>query len=1317
MKRSFFITLFLIFVSFCSFSNRLKHLSTHNGLSSKRTFSIEKDTKGFFWISTRLGIDRYDGSSVKQYSLTDKSGTHDLTGRINVLTKDNSQCIWTYTNFGQVFQYDEYSDQFSLKLDLIDKFPDTFPLLNGILFVNDEKVIVYGSFGVWIYNLIDDTLQPIKEFKDMYIFTMIHSGDRKLTTSTDKGSYIVSFIHEKNNILIQDRISIDIHERVQCIHYENFDSCLLLGTFSGKLFTYDIKDNSLKRLDFDFKTSIRDIKCYNNTIYIGTNGAGLITLNRSNKKKQEHGPSTFLNDLNLASYSFYEILLDDNRLWIATNSDGVYLLDENLPKFQNITYQPQKNKDRTNSLNTFLEDSDGNQWFGTNDGVFLYKAKERKWIHLLKNDIYNNITRYNALALCEDNDGNIWVGGDTFGRANCINKKTLAITENFYFNVDTDTKGDPVNGRIYTIFKDSKGNIWLGGLHGWLTKFDPKSKKAIRYNIKSVNVITEYDNCILAGTVRGLYIQDESRDTFTHVLTQKNLQSEMLSYINVIYKDSEGFLWLGSEGGLLKFDRVTHELKVFSKANGLLTNTILGILPDKRNRIWMSTEKGLVCFNPQENNFIYFGVEEGLSDERFAPRSQFQRKNGDLLFGNNNGLVLFTPETIDHLVVNSHLVLTDFSINYQTINPATHKDILARTIDKTSNLKLNYSQNTFSFGFTSINFTNSHRTRFEWILEGYDKNWIKGSYIKNIYYTNVPPGTYTFHLRSINSNNNVEIDRKSIIIHITPPFWASTTAKICYVFILFALIWIIIQFIKERLEKKDASEKIRFFTHTAHELKTPVTLIKGPLNKLLEKEHLSKEETVLLSLVVKNTNRLNNLVSQLLDFQKTEMSDIKLYVSEHELTEYIQEKLESFKGVVDEKNIQLSLISNTDAIHVWFDEDQMDKILNNLLSNAFKYTPCNGEIKVTISLEKNYWQLKIRDNGIGIPKQFQKNIYKPFYRADNAVNSTETGNGIGLLLTKNLVYLHYGKISYESVEGVGSVFSVKFPMGKKHFNRKKTVFIEQEVAEAKETKRIEPDTERKLSILIIEDNDELRYFLRQCLTHKYLVHEAINGNEGMKLSRVVLPELIISDVIMPEMDGFEFCKKIKENKETSHIPIILLTALDDKEKILKGYKLRADNYVTKPFDTDILLLTIENTISTRQALRRNLMIPLEKEISSETALATNELDKAFLDEVMEIIDENISNSEYTINDLCKEIAMSRTSFYNKIKVLTDQSPNSFIRIVRLNRAAQLLKKGHQSITHVAALTGFGDVKYFSTAFKKHFGMSPKRYILDTFGKN
>ncbi|MDR2626404.1 MAG: response regulator [Dysgonamonadaceae bacterium] len=1305
MKYAVWITSLLLMACLSVYPIKFKHISTHNGLSSKRTFSIEKDNKGFIWISTRLGIDRYDGKSIKQYVLANETGDRDMTGRINTLSKDKSGNIWVFTNYGRIFRYNKLSDSYSLILNLADSARFSNLFLNGIHFVDDDNMLVYGSFGVWLYRIDRQKLLCANGLKDKYVFTIEAMQDSTYAVSSDKGQFIVSMALGQDSIMEKFTHTIGFNERVQVMYYDAFNASLLLGSFTGKLLLYDVPSGQLKKLDFDFKESVRDVKCYNNTLYIATDGAGLITMNNDTKQLQETYTNAILKDFNVSSFAYYNVLYDDNRLWLATYSDGVYLFDENLPDFRTIHYRQQTEISPGNSLNTLMEDSDGNLWFGTNDGVYRYHVKNKTWVHLLKSNISANEPRYNVLTLCEDNNGLIWVGGTSFGRVSCIRKQSLAVTDNYYFN---EKQEDVFNGRVYSIFKDSGGNIWMGGLHGLLTKYSPSDRQIKRYNVTFVNTITESNGIVLVGSAKGLYIQNKNNDSFTEVLTKDKTHSSLQSFINAIYEDKQGILWLGSEEGLLRYNKNTGELKTFTTSDGLLSNNIYGILSDTRNRIWLSAEQGLTCFDPQGGEFINFGMEEGLSDDRFRPRSAFYRKNGEMLFGTNNGAISFAPEKIDRLKINCRLILTGFMIDYRPVYPSQPHSPLEKDIDETSFIRLKHDQNTFSFGFTSINFTNPHRTKFEWMLEGYDKDWVKETDTNYAYYTNVPPGNYVFRLRSINTDNGKEPERKIIRINISRPWWATLWAQMFYILFVIALLWVIAQIIRGKIEKRNTSEKIRFFTHTAHELKTPVSLIKGPLHKIQENERLSDEGNIMLDLVVKNTDRLSNLVAQLLDFQKTEMSEVQLSMSEHTLSAYLKNHLQPFLELAAQKNIRLTFIFNAEHEKVWFDEDKMNKIINNLLSNACKYTPSGGEIRLSVSGDKNNWSLAVRDNGIGIPRKVQKEIFKPFYRANNAVNSTETGSGIGLLLTKNLVQMHRGSISFESEEGVGSVFSVTFPCGCNHHKKSKYLLTEK-----KKTDKADPvqrHNHHKPAVIVVEDNDELRLFLKQCLIDKYLVHEAINGHEGIRLTKIVFPELIISDVMMPEMDGYELCKQIKGSKETSHIPVILLTALDNKSDILKGYELGADNYVTKPFDATILKLTIENTIATRQALRKNLMLPLETDVHKDVELAVNPLDKAFLDEVTGIIDKNISDSEFSINDLCREVAMSRTSFYNKMKILTDQSPNSFIRLVRLNRAAKMLKEGVHSVTDIATSTGFGDVKYFSIAFKKHFGLSPSKYM-------
>jgi signal transduction histidine kinase/ligand-binding sensor domain-containing protein/DNA-binding response OmpR family regulator len=1283
-----------------------RHLSTHNGLSNKRTFSIEKDRTGFIWISTRAGIDRYDGQHIKQYKLLNEK-SEDIAGRINMLAKDRSENLWAYTNNGHIFLYDADKDAYVLRFNLPERIPNPDTFLNGICFTSENRLFIFGTFGLWSYVPASDRLQEITSYRQRNIYTMKEIGHSKYAIGTQEDLFISEMDASKDSISCRNLLSERLHERVQCLYFEEFNNTLLIGTFSGKLFTYDIFRRKLSDVRYSFNESIRDIESYNNTFFIATDGAGLIRINRDNKKIQE--AHSYFGEENTANnpYSIYNLLIDDNRLWAATYANGVYIYDDNLPSFKFIRLE-KRSRNPNRSIDAVLEDRNGNIWYGTNDGISKYNTRTGQWQYLSKT-AGMNIKKYNTLALCEDDAGMIWAGGFFGASAICIDPVSLQIRQHLHIPNQSGTTG---TSRPYAIFNDSEGMIWLGGLHCLLTRYNPHARTFKQYKIKSVNTIVEKGNTLMAGTAQGLYILDKNTDTFVEFLSAERTASVMRSFINTIHEDNQGILWLGTEGGLLRYDRKQDLLNIYTKDNGLLSNSLYGVLPDRRGRLWISTEAGLSCYDPVSGEFINFGMEEGLADERFKARSFFKKSNGELVFGTVSGAVCFIPEVIDRLNIKSKLVLTELSIFYHPVYPNEKNSPLQTVIDKTKRMRLQYFQDTFSFEFTSINYTNPHASRFEWCLKSYDKDWINQKDANTALYTNVPPGKYTFEVRLVNKDNLNVIDSKSIDMEIASPFWASVLARIIYIFLMSGLVWIIIQFIKAQMEKKNASEKIQFFTSTAHELKTPVTLIKGPLDKLQENSQWEENDRLLLNLAAKNTDRLYKLVTQLLDFQKTAKDSVKLTLSEHDLNEYMKDRMELFQQSALQKDIQLRFVTG-EPISVWFDVEKMDKIISNLLSNAIRYTPSKGNIQVTLSSGNRYWAIEIKDSGIGIPQKHRKDIFKPFFRAENAVNFAEGGTGIGLSLVKNLAALHGGNISLESADGKGSVFTLTFPYGKNHFDAGKCIFIEKEVSNeaASDAEILTPAEEtsdsNKTIIVIAEDNPDVRSFLKQELKDKYAVLEAVNGKEAIRIVKNSDCELIISDIMMPEMSGYELCTQIKTDKETSHIPIILLTALDDRENVRKGYLLGADNYITKPFDLSILRMTIENTIATRQALRKNLVLPLEQEITEE--LNTNPLDKAFIDEVIAIIDRNIDDSEFSIDDVCREVAMSRSSFFKKLKILTDQGPNNFIRIVRLNRAAKMIKERKYTITEIAYATGFGDVKYFSTAFKKHFGKSPSRY--------
>ena len=591
--------------------------------------------------------------------------------------------------------------------------------------------------------------------------------------------------------------------------------------------------------------------------------------------------------------------------------------------------------------------------------------------------------------------------------------------------------------------------------------------------------------------------------------------------------------------------------------------------------------------------------------------------------------------------------------------------------------------------------------------------------VRIIRYTNLDPGNYKLHVRAISSEDYQILEERSINIIIAPPFWKTPWAMMLYGILIILVIGAILRYFFMKKEKEISSEKVSFFINAAHDIRTPLTLVKAPLNDILEKEELSPDGEANLLTAIRSTNNLFRIINNLINFEKTSDSTIKLRIAEYELYSFIEEIIQQFKSFAEAKQIQLTFESNFRFLNVWFDKTKMDSILRNLISNALKYTPEMGSVSITAFSNPQYWSIEIKDTGIGIPADEQKKLFRMFFRGSNAVNLKTSGSGIGLLLVKRLVKKHKGRIIIKSVLNEGSSFLVTFRHGHKHFRQDLLSLPEQTslaitdnrlYAPSKNSSddTLPPPSSNTAKILIVEDNDELKSYLKRSLTERYTVHLASNGEEGLIMAKNIMPNLIISDIMMPRMRGDEMCVALKSDIETSHIPIILLTALSDRENIINGLAIKADEYMTKPFDIGILKANIANLLANRALLIQQYAHLDLKE--PETNNYSSELDYKFMSKVKEEIEKNIDNSDFSVEKLSSALNMSRTSFYNKIKALTTQAPADFIRTQRMNRAGELLKAKKYSINEVAFMVGFNDTKYFREVFKKYFNMTPSKYI-------
>ena len=645
---------------------------------------------------------------------------------------------------------------------------------------------------------------------------------------------------------------------------------------------------------------------------------------------------------------------------------------------------------------------------------------------------------------------------------------------------------------------------------------------------------------------------------------------------------------------------------------------------------------------------------------------------------------------------------------------------LQMPIDETEAITLTHDQNIFSLDVSSINYDCPSRVLYSWKLEGFFDEWTQPSETHLIRYTGLVPGNYTLKVRSILLDDGRTLEERNLRIKIEPPFTQTGGAYLIYILIFIIIIFAIVRYLWLRKDSVISREKIQFFIHTAHDIRTPLTLIKGPLSEISRTESLSELGKSNLQAAIQNTDRLAELATKLIDFQKEELYASKLHVVQVELNNYLQNFLKPFQPYAEKKRLQLTLEGTTEPLEAWIDRNKIDSIIHNLVSNALKYTPEGGQVTIQLKGTSSEWMLQICDTGIGIPAADQKKMFKHLFRGKNAINQRITGTGIGMLQTYRLVKRHLGKISVTSKENVGTTFLLRFPTDSSQYIRQAETAVEDNGTrnkEIKETSMVNMPIHEACptdapQILIVEDNPDLRQFLHQSLASKYRIKEAENGKEALELIGQQAPDLVISDIMMPEMRGDEMCQTLKSNIETSHIPIILLTALGDRESILHGLEIKADNYVVKPFDMDILKANIASVLANKEFLRQRFAQlnyrteDLPPEVKEAPGLS---LDQDFLIKATELVKKNLGK-EFNVDDLCIEMGMSRSSLYNKIKALTDRSPSDFVRQIRMTEAAALLKSKKYTVAEVSDMMGYSDPKYFTDIFKKHYGMTPSAYM-------
>ncbi|MDA9251119.1 ATP-binding protein, partial [Flavobacteriaceae bacterium] len=961
---------------------------------------------------------------------------------------------------------------------------------------------------------------------------------------------------------------------------------------------------------------------------------------------------------------------------------------------------------------------------------------------------------YRIKKLLNDSKGNIWVGSSS-GLSKIQLLSNSYKTETFKaFNPEKSSFSFPV----FAIEEDHLGAIWAGYFGNGLLKLtynnnskkyeylsyknDPENTESLSNN--TIRVITEdsYKN-LWIGTALGLnklkYNKDGSVVFDRFFNNKKDNNSLGNDHVLDVFQSKNGNIYVGTFGGglneitILKNNK--YQFKRYTIKNGLPSDVVYHIEEDSSGNLWLMHIRGMSKLNLTTGKVSYFKNQSNLNEYEFRDNSMLKTSSGYIIGGTTTGFSFFDPDKLTENKTKAELVITDFKISNESVNIFEKKQgkvILDKNINQTDKIELSYNMNSFEFTFSSLHFSDPEKNKYKYILEGFDDKWYYsiGNQRRFAAYTNVPAGEYTFKVYGSNSAGMWTDEPKKISVSIKNPWYLTTLSIFLFLILLVTVIYVFvkIRLNQIRLEKSEEMNqmKLQFFTNVSHELRTPLALIVSPLEQIIRGNVNLKDQPKLNSIMYKNSNRLLKLINQLLDFRKAESGNLSLMVQNDDLVSFVRDVFTVFEEIALEKEIKFLFLSGEKEISAWFDNDKIEKILYNLLSNAFKFTPKGKSIKVSVEIKnKDYAIIKVIDYGIGIPEEELNSVFERFYQTRNKNISAQEGSGLGLAYIKHLVKIHNGEINIKSKLHEGTTCTVTIPISKTaylkssiielqpqkyNFNYSTTgvnILKESQLLRGKLVENItEHSTETPL-ILIVEDNRELRDYMVDFLSNDFRVLTANNGKEGLDLAIKNIPNIIICDLMMPIMDGVEMCKTLKTDVNTSHIPVIILTAKSGIENEKEGLETGADEYLLKPFDVDLLKLRLNNILRTKQQwiqkFKTNSSSKPWKELS-------NKLDQKFIEKSIEIVKKNLDNANFSVEQFALEIGMSRSALFLKLKSVTGQSSSEFIRTIRINNAAKLIRSMKYSISEIIYMVGFSDPKYFRTCFKKQFGMRPSEYL-------
>ena len=1264
--KLFLKALLLFFVSYSTiFGQQIKRLNTNEGLVYGTVNVFEKDSLGFMWVGTNQGLNRYSGSSFKNYKLSKEfnSNNEDV-----VEVKNHFGQLYVITNNGSLFKYNYSKNTFQLLTSLSGKN------FLSLVSLNETQLLIGLSSGFVIYDIAAQKFSDI-QYENLRLNRDLKFYNSKVYAAHPRGLNVFSY-NAKTNTLSKTQNFLQGKDIIEFDIDQNGN--IWAGTELDGL--YKIESDEIKKISlgktFKKNYAIRKISFNKNKqILVAVDRLGLFVLNEDAEviKSFSHKPD---DDNSISQNSIYAIYVDENNeIWLGLREGGVNIIYENDNYFTNIRHiKNLENSIYNNNIRSIHQSEDSTIWYGTENGVS--KFINGKWKNFNSSEELFNT----AILAIDEYDDKIILG--TYGEGlltldkNSGNVEPLELKTNktLKFIFDLHTNND---------------ELWVSSSDGSLNYYIDY-KLINNFRIGTVRDVEEgFDDIVYAISDVGLFIINKRNNS------SRKLKTEAFNTFNLGYSLNldplNNCLWIGAKNGLYKYNLKTDKVELHNPKMSDEIGTLYSVQRDNMQNLYLGSISGLWKYDIKNDFYRKYNQQDGLLIKNFGVGASAILNNGHLAFGGPQGAVIFNPADLVEDTPIQDVFISEFKVN----GKKPDSTIIEKDINFIEDITLRNNENSIAFQFESLKYHGSNRNYYEWKLEGIDtkKRRVFGN--KEIIYSNLSPGDYTLTYTAYNASGQ-KAEENQIKFTILKPFWNTGWAYLGYALLAVLLFYLIVKITKAKNQKQFNENRIKFFVEVAHDIRTPVSLIQLLVKQLASQEDIQKS----IELITRNTQNLNEYVTQLLDFQKIDRKQLKLQISKVDLKDCFLRIIDDFSPLLQKKEIDVKL--EVKHIPVWFDAIKMKRIFYNLISNAIKYSNQGGSITIKSFLEDKKLKIDFIDTGIGIPEKQQDEVFKRFTRGTNVTNKGIPGTGIGLMLSKKIVELHGGKIILKSKENVGTTFTVVLPNTIEQYDKNQLFELPESSEEDNEFKEIINEEKR---ILLVEDNDELREAIAKELKDNYTIIQAKNGKEGLLNALSDSVNLIITDVMMPIMNGKEMCKLLKTNLKTSHIPIIMLTALADMDDKIKGLETGADAYVEKPLNVPILLATIKNLIKSRENISHIL-----EDKKTEKKLTP---DESLLSDVVNVIKDNIKEENFSIDTLCEIMGLSRSNLFRKLKKLIKMSPSNLIIKIKLSHAQELMKKQTYSrISDIAYESGFNDPKYFSTLFKKHFGKTPKEYMED-----